>query len=144
MGKFAKDEFTPKNPQKYVGKYPIIYRSSWEWSMMRTFDDHPDVVQWSSETVSIPYRNPLTGKWSMYIPDFMVLYADRDGNQHCEMIEVKPLKEVPGFDGKVNQRTKLVQAINQAKWSAAMAFCKKRGIHFRVATEDQIFKYKRK
>jgi hypothetical protein len=143
--KFAKGEFVCKNPQKYMGKFPIIYRSSWEMTLMRVFDDHPNILGWSSESVSIPYQNPLTGRWSMYIPDFLVVYVDKDGKQHCEMIEVKPLKETPGYrEKRTSQRTKLVQAINQAKWAAAMAYCHKRGWGFRVATEKDLFAYKRK
>jgi len=142
--KTAKGEFTPKNPQKYLGKYPIIYRSSWELPMMRLFDTHPSVLGWSSETISIPYKNPLTGQWSMYVPDFLVIYVDRSGAKHCEMIEVKPLKECPQYTGKVSKQTALVQAINAAKFQAAIAYCAKRGWKFRVANEQEMFAYKRK
>ncbi len=110
---------------------------------MEKFDSHPDVVSWSSESISIPYVNPLTRRQTVYIPDFIVTFVDAKGNMHCEMIEVKPLKEVPGVGvgkGKSALRTKLIQAINAAKWKAARAFCTKRGIYFRVMTEDQIFK----
>ena len=98
---------------------------------------------WSSESISIPYRNPLTGNWSLYLPDFLVVYIDKYGTKHCEMIEVKPEKEVPGYAGKVSPRTKLVQAINAAKWQAAIAYCAKRNWKFRVANETQIFAFKR-
>lgn len=143
--KFAKGEFPIKNPAKYMGKLPAIYRSSWEMTLMRVFDDHPNILGWSSESISIPYQNPLTGKWSMYIPDFLVIFVDKDGNKRCEMIEVKPIKETPGFkEGRISTKTKLVQAINQAKWAAAAAYCHKRGWYFRVATERDLFGFKRK
>ena len=138
-------DFIPKNPAKYNGTYPIHYRSSWEQTAMHFFDSHPNIIAWSSESISIPYRNPLTGKWSMYIPDFLINYIDKSGNQHVEMIEIKPLKETPGYSEKrVDARTKLAQAINMAKWSAAQAFCAKRGISFRVMTERDLFGFKRK
>lgn len=112
---------------------------------MLFFDSHPNIISWSSESVSIPYQNPLTGRWSMYIPDFLISYIDKNGQQHAEMIEIKPLKETPGYSEKrVDARTKLVQAVNMAKWRAAQAFCAKRGIHFRVMTERDLFSYKRK
>lgn len=150
--KYAKDEFVPKNPQKYVGKLPIMYRSSWERAVMVKLDEHPNIVAWASESVSIPYRNPLTGKWSMYIPDFLIVYLDKNGVKHCEMVEVKPQKEVPGLQllsekgtpKRVSQRDKLTQAINAAKWQSAMQFCVKRGWKFRVLTEASLFSYKRK
>ncbi len=146
--KFAKGEFVPVNPAKYIGKSPIIYRSSWELTMMRKFDEHPSIIAWASETVSIPYQNPLTGKWSMYIPDFLVVYQDRHGQKRGEIIEVKPLRERPDYQKKQNerlsQRTKLAQIVNAAKWAAAVKFCTKNQLSFRVASEDEMFAYRRK
>ena len=52
MANYAKDEFIPKNPEKYSGKYPIIYRSSWEMTLMNVFDNHPNVLTWQSESLS--------------------------------------------------------------------------------------------
>ena len=141
--KFLKDEFIPKNPHKYVGQGKIIYRSGWEKKVMETFDMHPDVISWASEPFSLPYRHPLTGRHTVYVPDFIIMYADATGRQRCEMIEVKPYKEVPGVPvtgrGKSAQKTILTQKINEAKWAAARAFCTKRGIYFRVMTENEIF-----
>jgi len=146
MSKYANGVFTPKNPQKYIGKYPIKYRSSWEISLMSFLDsnDLPNILGWSSESISIPYRNPLTGHWSMYIPDFLVIYMDKNSQKHCDMIEIKPEKEMPGFAGKVTSRTKLIQTINAAKWQAAIAYCVKRGWCFRVMCERDLFSFKRK
>lgn len=148
MANYAKDEFFPKNPEKYSGKRPIIYRSSWEMTLMNVFDNHPNVLTWQSESLSIPYLNPLTGKWSMYIPDFLVVYIDKNNKQHCEIIEVKPAKEdyryVPAVrkNGRkeiISKETKLKQIINMAKWKAAAEFCARRGWFFRVMTEHQLF-----
>lgn len=148
--KTDKGLFVPKNPEKYIGANPdnITYRSSWELSVMLVLDSHPNILKWASEAVSVPYRNPLTGRWSMYVPDFIVVYIDKAGRSHCEMIEVKPAKEVPGMQtlterGKprrISQRDKLTQAINAAKWQAAAGYCAKRGWKFRVATENVLFK----
>lgn len=142
--KFLKDEFIPKNPHKYGGSGKIIYRSGWEKKVMETFDSHPDVLTWLSEPFSLPYRHPLTGKQTVYVPDFIILYVDGRGRQICEMIEVKPFKEVPGAPvgrGKSAHKTLLTQKINEAKWAAARAFCTKRGIYFRVMTENEIFQW---
>lgn len=139
MAGYSKGEYVLKNPAKYLGKVPVIYRSSWEISLMKTFDENPAVLGWSSESISVPYRNPLTGKWSLYLPDFFVVYTDKNSRKHVEIIEIKPAKEDPRFTGKVNARTKLVQAINMAKWGACSAYCKKRGWAFRVMTEHDLF-----
>jgi|HigsolmetaGSP12D_1036236.scaffolds.fasta_scaffold05663_2 TnsA endonuclease N terminal. len=150
MAKTAKDVFTPKNPQKYIGRNlnNIIFRSSWELAAMRLFDRHPNVLGWSSECVDIPYINPLTNRSTIYKPDFLVIYIDKTGKQHIEVIEIKPLKEIPGYQeisertGKpkrLSEQTRLTQVINAAKWKAAVAFCAKRGWKFRVATEKTLF-----
>jgi hypothetical protein len=137
-----KGQFMPKNPEKVFGSKNIIYRSSWEFTLMRYLDSRPEVVAWSSEGVSIPYRNPLTGRHTVYIPDFLVIYQDKSGKNKVEMIEVKPAKEVPGLlneSKKLTKKDMMAQALNMAKWQAAMAFCKKRGIHFRIMTEMELF-----
>lgn len=144
----AKGEFTPTNPSKYTGKNKkIIYRSSWELVVMRFFDVHPSVIAWNSEGISIPYQNPLTGKWTFYIPDFLVVYVDKKGKKHAELLEVKPLKERPDYTPKKNERisarTKAAQIVNMAKWTAAVQFCAKNGLYFRVASEDELFAWQK-
>ena len=93
MTKYSQDEFIPKNPQKLVGNARPFYRSSWELTVMSLLDQHPNVINWASESITIPYVNPLTGKSSVYIPDFFILYKDKGGKQRAELVEVKPAKE---------------------------------------------------
>jgi hypothetical protein len=149
VSKFSSGIFTPQNPQKYCGNTakPIQFRSSWEYTLMNKFDTHPNVAAWSSESISISYQNPLTGKWSFYIPDFFVIYVDKDGKYNAEIIEIKPAKEHPeyrpGPKERISEKTKLIQTINAAKWQAAMKYCIQRKIGFRVATEQQMFGFKR-
>jgi hypothetical protein len=145
MAKFAQGVYQVKNPATYIGKYPVTYRSSWEVTFMKFLDENTQhILGWASESISIPYRNPLNGKWSMYIPDFLVIYMDKNGQKHCEVIEIKPEKEMPTYTGKVSPRTKLTQVINAAKWQAAMVYCHKRGWKFRICTERDLFAFKRK
>lgn len=138
MTKYSQGEFIPKNPQKLVGNARPIYRSSWELAMMTFLDNHPGVIQWASESVKIPYVNPLTGKRSQYVPDFLVMYKDKNGRQHAELVEVKPKKEAL-VEAAKSKRDKAFLIINQAKWAAALTFCKKNGLVFRLITEDQLF-----
>lgn len=146
MRKTDKGIFTPKNPQKYMGDPTRIqYRSSWELTTFMFLDNHPSCIGWLSEGLSIPYRNPLTGRWTMYVPDILAVYVDKNGKQHCDLIEIKPLKETPGYKAKrLDEHTKLTQAINAAKWQAATQYAAKRGWTFRVLTEEDLFKFKRK
>ena len=139
MSRFAQGEYTVENPTKYVGNKKPYYRSSWELAFMRMCDNHPAILGWGSETHRIPYKNPLTGKHTIYVPDFFIAYADRKGKQRVELIEVKPenqaVKEKLGRS-KHNQASWVV---NQAKWEAARAYCKQKGIFFRIITEKDIF-----
>tara|TARA_B110000503_G_scaffold133091_1_gene210042 strand:- start:2168 stop:2602 length:435 start_codon:yes stop_codon:yes gene_type:complete len=139
MGRFAQGRFTPKFPEKYIGTKVPIYRSSWEFAFMKFCDEHPSVEKWASEALRIPYKNPLTGKLTTYVPDFFIAYGDKSGKQRVELIEVKPanqtFKEQVGRS-RVNQASYIV---NQAKWAAAYAYCKQKGITFRIITENDIF-----
>lgn len=138
MSKYSQDEFIPKNPHKLVGNSRPFYRSSWELTVMQLLDQHPYVINWASESISIPYIHPLTGNRSTYIPDFFVVYKDKHGRQRAELIEVKPKKESLAENAK-SKRDKATQIVNTAKWTAAMTWCKKNGVHFRVLTEDMIY-----
>lgn len=138
MSTARRGEFVPKNPSKYVGKQPIIYRSSWEMIFMTICDEHDSVAQWASEPAKIPYRNPVTGKQTVYVPDFLISYVDPRGNKRVELVEVKPLKEtVMEKSRHIRDRVRL--AINRAKWAAAHKWARKRGIKFTVITEAQLF-----
>lgn len=130
--------YTPVNPQKYVGKYPIHARSSWETRVMMMFDTNPNILSWASESLKIPYQNPFTGKYTVYVPDFVVTYVDANGNQKAEIVEVKPAKETFLEQAK-SQRSKAAVALNTYKWAAAHAFAKHHGMQFRVMTETNIF-----
>lgn len=139
MAKFAQGRFEMKNPEKYVGKKQPLARSSWEFVFMRMLDEHQGVINWASESIQIPYQDPLTGRYTIYVPDFFILYQDKNGKKHAEVIEVKPesqtLREKVG-KSRYNQEQYIK---NLAKWEAAMAWCKQQGITFRVVNEGDIF-----
>lgn len=137
--KFARGKFTFKNPEKYVGTKTPTYRSSWEHSFMRLCDEHPNVYQWASEAIKIPYRHPITGKYTIYVPDFFIVYMDKNGRKHAEMIEVKPMNQTTmERAGRSPAKQKQV-IINHAKWEAASAYARQRKIQFRVVSEEQLF-----
>jgi hypothetical protein len=137
--KFLSGSFQPQNPDKYVGGYPITYRSSWELVICRMLDEHQNIIQWASESIKIPYTNPLTGKYTVYVPDFTVLFEDRNGNTRLELWEIKPRKQT--FVGEAKkEKDKLALAVNAAKWKAAQKWANDRGAVFRVINEDSIFR----
>ena len=137
--KFAQGRFEMKNPGKYVGKKIPLARSSWEFVFMRMLDEHQGVEKWASESIQIPYRDPFTGKYTIYVPDFFIVYNDKTGGKHAEVVEVKPesqtiLEKVGKSRYNQEQYVK-----NMAKWEAAGAWCKQQGLKFRVVNEGDIF-----
>jgi hypothetical protein len=135
---FRQGFYQVKNSHKYVGKGRPKYRSGWEMTFMLFLDNNDHILQWASEGVSIPYRNPLTGKMSMYVPDFLVTYRNRDNTMRAELIEIKPRSQSL-IEEKQSQRDRAQVAINYAKWDAATKWARQNGLTFRVITEDQIF-----
>lgn len=138
MAKYAQGIFTPKNPQKYVGKHSPRFRSGWELTFMKFCDENTNVLYWASEALAIPYKNPFTGKNTVYIPDFFVVYINKQGQQLAEVVEIKPKKQSV-LESKASNRDKMVVALNHVKWAAATAFCKQQGYKFRVVNENDLF-----
>ena len=138
MPNFRQGLYTCKNPDKYVGRNTPRYRSGWEMTFMMFLDSNDNIVQWASESISIPYRHPLTGKMSMYVPDFFVTYRSRDNTTRAELIEIKPKKQSL-IESKSTDRERAVVAVNYAKWDAATKWARRNGLTFRVINEDQIF-----
>ena len=139
MSKYANGIFQPKNPEKYVGNKSPTYRSSWEFVFMQFCDNNPAVIQWASEAIRVNYRNPLTNKNTIYVPDFFMVYVDANGKQHAEVIEIKPTKETTIEAAGRSTRAQAAAIVNMAKWEAARAWCKQQGLKFRVVTEQEIF-----
>jgi hypothetical protein len=139
MSKWAQGTYEVINPDKYVGTRAPRYRSGWEFSFMKFCDSNDHILQWASESIQIPYRHPLTGKQTIYVPDFLITYRTRNNTMRAELIEIKPKKQSV-VESKMSSRDRAVVAINYAKWASATAWCKRQGITFRVITEDDMFK----
>jgi hypothetical protein len=110
--------------------------------MMR-LDKHPDVIEWRSEELAIPYRSPIDGKIHRYFPDFVVKIRNRDGKIETQMIEVKPKAQSVQPTPQKNKTKKYIRevhtwGINSAKWNAAEEFCKDRMWKFVVMTEKDL------
>jgi hypothetical protein len=138
MAKYAQGFFTPKNPEKYIGKNKPKFRSSWEMVFMTFLDQNINISQWASESIVIPYRHPLTGKISNYIPDFVVVYKNKNGKQLAEVVEIKPRAQTVLTEAR-SKSDQMAVIVNTAKWNAAQIFCKRAGMKFRVITEHDIF-----
>jgi hypothetical protein len=139
MSKFAQGVYKVTNPLKYVGKREPRYRSGWELAFMRFCDTNDNILQWASESIVIPYRHPLTGKMTNYVPDFLITYRTKDNRMCAEVIEIKPKKQSV-IESKASARDRAVVAVNYSKWDAATKWCRRQGLQFRVITEDDIFR----
>ena len=138
MGRFANGKYNLKNPGKYIGKGTPTYRSSWEFAFMNFADTNEHVLQWASESINVPYRHPLTGKQTIYVPDFLVVYRTKNSTVKAEVIEIKPSGQSM-ITEKQKPQERAVVAVNHAKWAACDAWCKRQGLTFRVITEKDMF-----
>lgn len=137
--KFARGKYEMKHPEKYVGNKVPTYRSSWEWSFMNFCDNNKSVQKWASEAIQIPYKDPLTGRQTVYVPDFFIQYVDKNSKMIVELIEIKPSsQQIIERVGK-NKYNQAQFIKNQAKWTAANLWCRQQGIKFRILNENDLF-----
>lgn len=101
------------------------YRSGYEKKVYEYLDEDNEVLNYEAEPFTIDYIHK--GKAHKYTPDLFVCYLD--GNK--EVWEVKPANQ-----------TLLEQ--NKNKWHAAKGMCKVRGWGWRVITESEIEKLRKK
>jgi hypothetical protein len=106
---------------------------------MSFLDHNPSIQQWSSESLKIPYRDPLTGKQTIYVPDFLVVYMDKTQKKHAELWEIKPANQTLIEKVGKNPYNQAQFVKNQAKWAAAAQWCQQQGIKFRIINEGDIF-----
>ena len=143
-------KFKPKNYKKYKGDpTKIYYRSLWERRFMVYCDNNPNIVEWGSEEIIIPYKSPVDKRVHRYFPDFYIKYVNSKGQAIREIIEVKPKSQckpppVPKRQTRKFKQKVLTYIINQAKFKAAEEFCKDRKMGFRILTEDHLVPKKKK
>lgn len=135
--------FIPKRPIKCMNIMevadiqPIVWRSSWEQKFMEWLDTNDVVIRWGSEIISIPYKDPIKGKMSLYVPDFFFEYIDNKKQLQRYLIEIKPMSQSKLSEAK-DGYDKLRIAKNAFKWAQAIKYCKKKDITFKVLTEYEL------
>ena len=137
---YRQGTYKPVNSFKFKGsKYPR-YLSSWELKFFKWCDRNPHVVEWSSESVHIPYISPVDGKMHRYLVDNAVHI--REGNNIVKyLIEIKPSKQTrpPTTHGNKKRSTIVYEhatwGVNQAKWTAAKNWADKNKYIFQIVTE---------
>lgn len=140
MGRFMQGWFIPRHPEKYRGDASRIrYMSSWEYNFHQMLDGNPNVLEWSSEEIAIPYLSPIDGRMHKYYPDYFIVFKNKDGEICQELIEVKPIKQVKKPTKRSSQYEQATFVVNMAKWAAARAFCEANGFNFRIVTENELY-----
>lgn len=144
MGESVKSKYKPSYPSKYKGDpNNIICRSSWERRFCKYCDLNENVISWGSEEFWIPYLSPVDNRVHRYFPDFIMKVRESSGQIKTYVIEVKPGKQtVPPKKPKRQTKSYLYEcktyAVNQAKWKAAVEFCKDHMIEFKIITEKEL------
>lgn len=135
-----RQKYIPINPLKYDGSYPITLKSSWEEQFARVYCDlNQSCLSWQYEPWRIPYRDPISGRQTIYIPDFLMSFQGHGGQVKTALIEIKPLHEALQEHAR-NKKDSLQIARNLAKWEAAIGWCSRRnGVEFVVLTEAELF-----
>lgn len=137
-------KFSPKNTNKYLGDPTNIwYRSLWERRVMVHLDINPSVVKWSNEEIVIPYLSPVDNRWHRYFPDFFVQVKNKQGILEAMILEVKPKSQAkpPVKRSKITKsyiNEVMTWGVNEAKWKAAVEYCKDRSWQFKVITEEDL------
>ena len=147
FGSKTKSKYTVINIEKYIGNPDnVIIRSSWERDAFTFCDNNPNILRWCSEEIVIPYILPLPNggvRPAKYYPDLYVEYKDVNGKLNRELIEIKPKKQTRPSRAR-NPKTKMFENAafmkNTLKWEAAHAWCKERGIEFKILHEGDQFK----
>ena len=137
-------KYRVQNKEKYVADLQECeYRSSWELRYMKYLDRQPNVLEWASENVIIPYYNPVEKKTRRYFVDFYVKVRTTEGFIKKYIIEIKPFNQCnpPKKQKRTSNGYKsAVKAYirNQCKWKAAKKWAEKRGWEFIVITEKEL------
>ena len=144
MAESIKSKYRPSFPSKYKGDPTnIICRSSWERKFCHWCDLNESIIEWGSEEFYIPYLSPVDNRVHKYYPDFIIKLRESSGKIKTYVIEVKPKKQTkpPTKKSRVTKsyiHECMTYAVNQAKWKAAVEFCKDHLIEFKIITEEEL------
>lgn len=139
---FHKGIFPLKHPEKYKGTLPVVFRSSLEMRVYRWLDQSSHVISWGSESVVIPYFDPIRRKKRRYFIDVNAEIKTKDGRIEKVLLEIKPAAQtrVPQISPRQSIRSQqyalTTWVTNQAKWTAAKEWALKNNYKFTLLTEE--------
>jgi len=160
---YKQGNFIPKNKDRVLklnNEGGIYYRSGLEYKFMIYLDNHPDVIQWCGECISVPYQlthfengNAKIKNHTYYV-DFFYRMKYADGSIKEVVVEVKPQQEYNMVqalkEGKLvvpEKGTKKLKNFeftlkmahkNMAKWNTIIEWCNKKGYEFIIITDKHL------
>ena len=100
--------YKPVNREKYKSLRLPVYRSSWELKFFRWCDRNVSVLEWTSESVIVPYISPLDNRVHRYFVDGHIVL--REGDKIAKyLVEIKPYKQtIPPVESKRKKKSTLL------------------------------------
>jgi hypothetical protein len=128
-----------KKPNKYRGDpSKVTYRSHWEKLCFMWCENNPDIRDWSSEEIVVPYYYDVDKKYHRYFVDLKITFK----NGKTILVEIKPEKETAPPKRPDKSKRYIGEALtyvkNMNKWEAANSFAKDRGWDFQIWTENTL------
>ena len=133
--KYHQGYYKCRNPDKLIGHDVPMYRSGIELEFMKFCDTNSKVIRWGSESVVVPYFDPVKKTNRQYFTDNYVEILEGDIIKKY-LIELKCHKETqkPDPRSKKKKATLVLEQstwlTNNAKWRSAIKFCEKNGMQF--------------
>lgn len=132
-------KYKVKNPAKYKGdSTTVVYRSMWERNAFVWCENNPEIKEWSSEEVVIPYYYDVDKKYHRYFMDLKITYTDG----RTVLVEIKPAKETEPPKRPDKSKRYMTEAFtfikNKNKWEQAVSYAKDRGWSFEIWTEHTL------
>ena len=130
------------NIKKYKGDPDkVTYRSHWEKLCFMWCDRNPEIKNWSSEEIVVPYYWDIDKRYHRYFVDLKITFK----NKKTILVEIKPDKETrpPKNPGKKTKRyitEGLTYVKNMNKWKAAKNYADDRNWELQIWTENTLDK----
>ena len=99
-------------------------------------DNNENVIEWSAESIAIPYLFEVDRKIHRYYPDVIAKIKTNNGIKKF-IIEIKPYKQT-NLSKRMSDNSKAISIVNLSKFSAAKKLCQHEGWEFLVLTEKNV------
>ena len=139
--RFRQGIYRPKNPSKFLGK-EAIYRSGLELKFFIFADNNPNILEWGSECIIVPYFDHIAKRQRKYYIDNYVKIKEGDKIKKY-LVEIKPHKQtIEPTIGRKKKTTVLYEKVmwenNKDKWKHAREYARKHGMEFIIITEKDL------